>query len=27
MAVQQDDVLLDADLPASMWDTTEWEWE
>lgn len=27
MAERQDDSLLDADLPASAWDATEWEWE
>lgn len=25
MAERQDDVLLDADIPAGAWDTTEWE--
>ncbi|PDW02828.1 AbrB/MazE/SpoVT family DNA-binding domain-containing protein [Candidatus Viridilinea mediisalina] len=27
MAERQDDVLLDADTPATLWDSTEWEWE
>ncbi|WP_129627940.1 AbrB/MazE/SpoVT family DNA-binding domain-containing protein [Candidatus Oscillochloris fontis] len=27
MAEQHDDALLDAEEPATLWDTTEWEWE
>lgn len=27
MAEHHDDILLDSDSPASLWDDTEWEWE